>query len=245
MSRYHSILNVLGSSFADTKSIQFDGMDDLVTASSNLGLTGAFSLSLWVNTTQSPSDGFKVLAGEYHWTTSSLRNWMLYLSNVGNRIAFYLADSGGSTVVNKVISNTIANIDDGNWHHIFVVYGNTTDTNSFKIYFDGSIALQFTPTATGLRTASQPFEVAGTQSGGQDLFGLVDEVAIWDSDQSANAVEIYNSGTPNDLSTYSPLHWWRMGDGDTFPTLTDNGSGSVDLTMTNMDSGDIVEDVPS
>ena len=40
------------------------------------------------------------------------------------------------------------------------------------------------------------------------------------------------------------LSWWRMGDGDTFPTLTDNGSGGNDGTMTNMSSGNIVEDVP-
>jgi len=244
MSRYHSILNVLGSSFTNTKSISFDGMDDLATASSNLGLTGAFSLSLWVNTTQSTSDGFKVLAGEYHWGNSSLRNWILYLSNTGNRIAFMTYNSDGSRPINTVVDASVADIDDGNWHHIFVVYGNTTDTNSFKIYFDGDIAKQLTPSLTGLRTASQPFEIAGTQSSYPDLFGLVDEVAIWDSDQSANAIEIYNKGRPTDLTSYSPLHWWRMGDGDTLRTLTDNGSGSIDLTMTNMDSGDIVEDVP-
>jgi len=234
-----------GSLFTNTKSIAFDGVNDLATASSNLGLTGAFSLSLWLNTTQSATDGFKVLAGEYHWTTSSLRNWMLYLSNVRNRIAFILYGSGGSVLVNTVIDDSVADIDDGQWHHIFVASANTGAANSFKIYVDGNIALQVTPAGTSLRTASQPFEIAGTQSGTSDLFGLVDEVAIWDSDQSSNAVEIYNNGTPSDLSTYSPLHWWRMGDGDTFPTLTDNGSGTINLTMTNMTSDDIVEDVPS
>jgi hypothetical protein len=35
-----------------------------------------------------------------------------------------------------------------------------------------------------------------------------------------------------------------MGDGDTYPTIEDN-AGSYDLTMTNMASDDIVEDVPS
>lgn len=238
------LIGASASTFTNTKSIQFDGVNDLATASSNLGLTGAFSLSLWINTTQSTSDGYKVLAGEYNWGNSSLTNWLLYLSNTRNRIAFLLKNSSGTSIVNTVIDDSVADIDDGKWHHIFVVYGNTTDTNSFKIYVDGSIAKQLTPSGTGLRTTSQPFEIAGTQSSTPDLFGLVDEVAIWDSDQSANAVEIYNSGTPNDLSTYSPLHWWRMGDGDTFPTLTDNGSGSIDLTMTNMASSDIVEFVP-
>ena len=35
-----------------------------------------------------------------------------------------------------------------------------------------------------------------------------------------------------------------MGDGDTYPTIEDN-EGSIDLTMTNMASGDIETDVPS
>jgi len=73
----------------------------------------------------------------------------------------------------------------------------------------------------------------------------VDEVSIFDSDQSSNISSIYNSGVPFDLVTLgtNPLHWWRMGDGDTFPTLEDS-IGSADFTMTNMTSSNIVSDVP-
>ena len=38
--------------------------------------------------------------------------------------------------------------------------------------------------------------------------------------------------------------YWRMGDGDTFPTILDNSSNSNNATMTNMDAGDIEEDTP-
>ena len=63
---------------------------------------------------------------------------------------------------------------------------------------------------------------------------------------------LYNSGEPTNLAADSGsytssgdlTHWWRMGDGDTYPTITDN-EGSEDGTMTNMTSGDLVEDVPS
>ena len=68
----------------------------------------------------------------------------------------------------------------------------------------------------------------------------------------AAIVQLYNSGAPIDLSADSGNYdnsgdldyWWRMGDGDTFATIEDN-EGSVDLTMTNMASDDIVDDVPS
>ena len=73
----------------------------------------------------------------------------------------------------------------------------------------------------------------------------VDELAVWDSDQSSSISDIYNSGDPFDLTSLStpPVHWWRMGDGDTFPVLEDS-IGSADFTMRNMTVADIVNDVP-
>jgi len=75
----------------------------------------------------------------------------------------------------------------------------------------------------------------------------LDELAVWNSDQSANISDIYNSGTPFDLSTLTtgPRHWWRMGDGDTYPNLQDSGSqANCVFVMYNMTSADIVSDVP-
>ena len=73
----------------------------------------------------------------------------------------------------------------------------------------------------------------------------IDEVALWASDESANVAAIYNSGSPHDLSLLSsaPDHWWRMGDGDTYPAINDNNA-SLNFTMVNMTSADIVSDVP-
>ena len=68
---------------------------------------------------------------------------------------------------------------------------------------------------------------------------------MWSSDQSGNVSDIYNSGSTHDLQllTNPPAHWWRMGDGDTYPSLQDV-SGGLTLTMFNMTSADIVSDVP-
>ena len=68
---------------------------------------------------------------------------------------------------------------------------------------------------------------------------------------AAEVTQLYNSGVPTNLaadeggyaSSADLTHWWRMGDEDTYPTITDN-AGSINGTMTNMTSGDIVEDVP-
>jgi hypothetical protein len=75
----------------------------------------------------------------------------------------------------------------------------------------------------------------------------VDELAIFNADESTNVGNIYNSGAPHDLSALSnpPEHWWRMGDGDTFPNLQDSGdTGGCIFAMNNMTAASIVSDVP-
>ena len=38
--------------------------------------------------------------------------------------------------------------------------------------------------------------------------------------------------------------WWRMGDGDTYPTLLDNSTNGHNATMTEMSASNITTDVP-
>jgi hypothetical protein len=72
--------------------------------------------------------------------------------------------------------------------------------------------------------------------GAYQLSGLIDEFALFNSELSSSDVtDIYNSGVPASLTSYSPVGWWRMGDDDggTGTTITDQGSGGNDGTLTN------------
>ena len=94
----------------------------------------------------------------------------------------------------------------------------------------------------------QNFRV-GRFNNGQNLRNncRVDELAVWDSDQSANISSIYSVGGAVDLMSLQdePEHWWRMGDGDTFPFLFDTGvQANCIFQMQNMTSADLVNDVP-
>jgi len=147
------------------------------------------------------------------------------------------------------------------WQHIMITYdGGTTGASSgsindyysrFNIFIDG--VLQTTSNTNNNFGTTQAISAInwriGRYNNGQNLRNntKIDEFAIWSSDQSANISDIYNSGAPQDLSVLSapPAHWWRMGDGDTFPFLLDSGSsGNLIMTMQNMNVGDIVSDVP-
>jgi len=225
----------VGSSFSNTKSIRFDGVDDFVDCgnASSLQITGNLTISAWVKTTMSAT-GFVVSKDNL-----SNRNFALVVVDVSGtlRARFFIVKS--NSLVN--VTSTTINIGDGNWHNIVGV----NDGSNLKIYVDGN--LEATNAGAGGTIDNDTVNLEIGMRGDNDLFysGGIDEVAIWNSDQSANASTIYNSGVPNDLASLSPISWWRMGDGDTFPTLTDNGSGGNNGTMTNMTSGNIITDVPT
>lgn len=148
----------------------------------------------------------------------------------------------------------------GSWKNVIVCYdGGTTGSSSgslndyygrFTVFIDG---VDVTSTGTWSHSNygwSGGIDAdnlrVGRYSGGNYLRDCrVDEIAIWGSDQSANIAAIYNSGTPHqlDLLASPPDHWWRMGDGDTYPTIQDN-IGTAHFVMYNMTAADIVNDVP-
>ncbi len=77
--------------------------------------------------------------------------------------------------------------------------------------------------------------------------GHVDEFAFFNAELKASEVaSLYNGGVPSNLDIFTPsaAHWYRMGDGDSHPTLIDS-VGGANLTMENMGSGNFVTDVPS
>jgi len=85
----------------------------------------------------------------------------------------------------------------------------------------------YAPCYTGLRTESTAtVNIGGMNPGANQTFrGRMDEVSMWTKALTdADVTDIYNGGTPGDLSLSSSLlSWWRMGDNDggTGTTVTD------------------------
>ena len=207
----------------NTRSILFDGVDDYVSisANSNLQISDTFTISHWVKFT----------------STSQM-----YVTNFANKYGTFV-QNGYAYLVFRNLSNTqislqsTSTINDGNWHNITAI----KTTSTMAIYIDGILDANNTNGATGI-TSTSSNAIGALFNGAIRFLGNIDEVAVWNNDQSANASAI-GSTIPTDLSTYSPLSWWRCGDGDTSPTLTDNGSGGNDGTMTNFST--FSTDVPT
>ena len=124
---------------------------------------------------------------------------------------------------------SVTSMAQNTWIHLFLAHIGTTVTLYMNGVSQGS-ATRTIPTSIGTDFSIGRYSLLG---GIYYFQGNIDEVAVWNTDQSANVSAIYNSGVPNDIASLSPLSWWRCGDGDTAPTLTDNGSGGNNGTMTN------------
>jgi hypothetical protein len=218
-------------SFTNTKSIALDGVDDFVTMGDVLDFerTSAFSISAWVKRGGTGVNDTVVSKME---SSGNYRGYLVFISST-NIVKFVLRHQ--NNVSARLIIDSTTTITDTNWHHISVTYDGSSSVSGVKIYIDGvsdTVTTAGTLSATTLN--SSPFNIGARNSNSLFATATIDETAIFNSELSASDVtSIYNSGVPNDISSLNPLSWWRCGDGDTSPTLTDNGSGGNNGTMTN------------
>jgi len=261
------VLTVSTPPFANTKSINFSNQDYLGAnagqvesvlgrSSNGAGSGDAWTVALWYKGSTDNS-GQTIF---YYGNNDTTNNGYFELRQVNasgqKRLRFRYGT--GNNYLQALTS--VGSITPGTWQHIIVTYdGGTTGSSSgslsdyysrFKIYIDGSLQTVVNSHSNYGYSGSivgQNWRVGRFASGSHMRQGKVDELALWNTDQTANVSSIYNSGSPFDLSTLTddPRHWWRMGDGDTYPYLQDNGSqANCVFEMYNMTSADIVSDVP-
>jgi hypothetical protein len=199
-------------------SFNFDGLDDYVNCgnSASLQFSNTLSVSCWVKTSTS---GKGILA--------------IRVGSTPTQEAFSLTSSGEVRMNNGTRLTANTSILDNNYHHVVVTYNTSLATNNLKIYIDGILDNSVNRT-TVIQGSGTNYLIIGEYRASNFFNGNIDEVSVFNSELSSSDVtSIYNSGVPNDISSLSPVSWWRCGDGDTAPTLTDNGSGGNDGTMTN------------
>ena len=231
------------ASFANAYSIDCDGVNDYAESADSiatigLSSTNTFSVSFWIKCTTAPAswDGFIGATTSINWNDG------FGFYHVSNNLYFFVNHYHS----NKAYVGYTAATTAQNWNHIVGVYDGTLGSANIKLYINGVAGTSDDLTAN-LTGTSNEFEIGRMQGTGTNYMGAAkyDEIALFNSALSASDVTaIYNSGTPASLTSYSPLLWYRCGDGDTYPTLTDSGSASSDATMTNMASGDLQTDVP-
>ena len=228
------------ASFSNTRSLDFDGVDDFVKTDSTYSeLNGQtkVTFSFWIKPSASHfGEVFEIARNSTNTNTQirvfidtsqklrlQMNNTTLYLRSKNNGITLnawnhivFCIDSGGNrgkVFVNGIDDTFVQNIDTLGF-----------DTSSSELYIGESVN-NYKPTFNG----------------------LIDEFAIWSgADLRSDVSTLYNTGTPGDLNNNgltAPTNWWRMGDNDggSGTTLTD-AAGSANGTLINSASYDT--DVP-
>ncbi len=134
---------------------------------------------------------------------------------------------------------TVPTLSTGSWYHLTV----TGDGTDLKLYINGT--QQGGDKADGDWSIGEFFRTSTFYF----FDGYVDEIGLWTGTtlSSSDVSSIANLGAASgdkavDLSAYTGLtHWWRFGDGDSSPTVSDN-VGSNNMTLIN--SPTFVSQVP-
>jgi len=204
--------------------------------------------------------------------TSNTGNQTLLVYGAGddyNGGAITLKQNGGTSIVlnygtvyNNIIivnGNTFVN---NTWQHLMVTFdGGTTGSvpadatdyySRFTIYINGTA---LTPIATasnsgydgdlsGANPSDNIFRIGRASNVHNNYYqGTINQVAIWDTDQSANIATIYNSGATQDLSllAVAPTHYYEI---ESSVTTIADIEGNAPLTGYNFVAGDLVTDTP-
>ena len=199
-------LSVTASPFlANTYSMQFDGVNDYITVGSGFQYSD-LTISGWLYADSISTFRRIIQLGR----SSGGIGFGVAWENSSKLIAFW--NNGTETVR---LGNT--SLSTGNWYH----FAMTRNSSEVKIYVNGADD-SGTGGQTGWGSSNNDLEIGRKAGGGQYFNGKIDEIAIWNTVLSADAItDIYNatnnnSGKALDLSTdsgnytnSSSLQYWN------------------------------------
>ena len=236
--------NEYSAAFSNAYSVDLDGSNDYVDCGGNAdfsftdgaGNDSAFSISAWVKL---DSNIRARVAGKGN------TEWLFGTDSSG-RFNMILWSNDGTSAYLQKFSTALST---GSWHHILCTYDGSNTAAGINLYKAGSLVSSTVGNAgtyAGMASQQGSLRLGQWELNSSVMNGLIDEVAVFNSELSSSTVtDIYNSGVPADISSLSPLGYWRMGDnnGGTGTTITDQGSGSNNGTLTNGPT--FSSDVPS
>jgi len=222
--------------FTNTYSVDFDGTDDYATIADandlsfgNASTDSAFSIMAWVK--MDDATKFRIVSKT---NSTSDAEWFFTTSG-SDKLRIDLLDADNNNRIGIETSAAIT-AHEGSWIHVIATYDGGGDSSTMVLYING-VAQATSATDAGSYTAmhntNAPVWIGGLAYGPDFANGKIDEVAIIPSELSAaQALAIYNSGEPADLTSYSPTVWTRFEEG-TGTSIADSSGNGHTATLTN------------
>ena len=233
-----------------TTSVLFDGISKEVVYTDNANMkpqrTDAFSCSIWMQSATADND---YMFGKWGVSTG----WHMIVATGGHNFRMIGPRAAVQDLyVTSVSGGAVADITDGNWHHLVATSGGNSPLTpaDIEIYVDGHhcTGAERTDNAGSITNTTVTADAMRVSISGSYVGNLC-HASGWDFALTpAQVAELYGSGAPQDLNAMSfaaPVFWDTLGDGDAL-----GAGGMIDLisaqngTATNMVGGDWVADVP-
>tara|TARA_B110000037_G_scaffold221070_1_gene290722 strand:- start:391 stop:1872 length:1482 start_codon:yes stop_codon:yes gene_type:complete len=238
--------------FTNTYSTTFEGSPDVVDCGNPAGGSGGqlfsftdganndkpFSLSVWANI-----DPTQPWRGWIEKLESFQAEYSFRPTYSNGHLTFFLYDNVGGGYISQRVTLLQQK---GEWALYTATYDGSGVAAGMKIYINGVESQDSAYQGgiyNGMQITTSPLDLGNGNTNG--YVGDLDECSIYNKQLStAEIIEMYNLGNPNDLTTLttssaSLIGWWRMGDGATFPTIPDASTNSNDATMVGMTADNI------
>lgn len=229
-------------SFNNTLSTLFDGINDYVNCGDafNYEHSQQFTVSLWIKPNNFAATRYFIGNVE-----PDVDGWRIGHDTSGNIIT-QTRVAGRAYAPTTYTDSVLAALG---WNHVVMKWLGGSNNNQTRIYLNGVLSGIIPTTGSMVTTwlGSNNLEIGRAVA--NYFSGHIDEVTLWNRALTdAEVVQLYNAGDPNNPTALSfagnLTNWYRMGDGDTFPTILNNASALENGTMTNMVAGAFVLDVP-
>ena len=186
--------------FINTYSLDFDGVSDkLLFSSSNWG-ADSFSISMWIN--PSVLSGYRMLLGGSGYSVGTGLGHYIF----GNTVKTWVSTGGFA----QNLFTTSAVLSIGTWCHIVLVRNKNV---SWDLYINGILTKQSYIRLTEDYTSDESLIARHYNNNSFNYGGKIDEVSIFNYGLLPTEVsDIYNLGTPKNLTSLNPITWFRMGD---------------------------------
>ena len=231
--------------FANTLSVSFNGSDeslDLGTAASvQFNKNNSFSYSCWFY--RDNGSGTRYI---YSTNTGGDNGQGIGINTDGSeRINFRL---NGGTAGDRIHARTpTATYALSTWYHLVCTYDGSADISGVNIYVNGvsQTLTTVSNTLSGDFAVTNDSRIGARSDEASYYSGNIDEFSIHNIElSSAQVTTIYNAGVPIDLTGFAGIiHWYRMGDNDTFGFVKDV-INALDAAMINMAPSNFDTNIP-
>lgn len=200
-----------------------------------------FSWAVWLKIPS--STGYRPILGHVD-GGPAYQGMLLYSDNL--KLSAYCDSATPGNSMQVITTSDCLVVDQ--WHLVVWTYGGYAASQQ-KIYVDGASVALTTISNTLSASISGPAQFYFGYEGGVPFTGNQDEITRWSAELSqAEVTALYSGGSPanptDNPAAASLTNHWPVGDGDTFPTLTD-AVGGANATVVNGSSANFVGDVPA